>query len=85
MLAIPISLYVTTEPLERFCPALLRLLALQYAAQVGPLQDAGLSTVAFDYLGCGRSEKPNQYSAYAASELYADLQTVFSRYTEVRT
>ena len=56
---------------------------LQYAAQVEPLLDAGCATVAFDYLGCGRSEKPNKYSAYAASELYADLQEVFQRYTKV--
>lgn len=55
---------------------------MQYAAQVGPLLDAGIDAVAFDYLGCGKSEKPNQYAAYAASELYADLQAVFKRYTE---
>jgi pimeloyl-ACP methyl ester carboxylesterase len=55
---------------------------MQYAAQVGPLLDAGFDTIAFDYLGCGRSEKPNQCAAYAASELYADLQAVFKSYTE---
>ncbi|CAK0738607.1 hypothetical protein CVIRNUC_001067 [Coccomyxa viridis] len=54
----------------------------QYAAQVQPLLHAGCDTLAFDYLGCGRSEKPNQYLAYAAHELYADLQAVFDRHAQ---
>ena len=56
---------------------------MQYAAQVQPLLHAGCDTLGFDYLGCGRSEKPNQYSAYAAHELYADLQAVFDRHAQV--
>jgi hypothetical protein len=56
----------------------------QYAAQVPVLQKAGLATVAFDYLGCGRSEKPNDFAAYAAEELYQDLLAVFQRYSKVR-
>ena len=59
------------------------ILPVQYAAQIGPLHNAGFATAAYDYLGCGRSEKPNQYDAYAASELYADLQAFFKKYTEV--
>ncbi|KAK9908434.1 hypothetical protein WJX75_007779 [Coccomyxa subellipsoidea] len=54
----------------------------QYAAQVPVLQKAGLATVAFDYLGCGRSEKPNDFAAYAAEELYQDLLAVFQRYSK---
>ncbi|CAL5223892.1 g6486 [Coccomyxa viridis] len=54
----------------------------QYAAQLELLHNAGIATAAYDYLGCGRSDKPNQYSAYAASELYADLQAVFRKYSE---
>ena len=60
------------------------ILPVQYAAQIGPLHNAGFATAAYDYLGCGRGEKPNQYDAYAASELYADLQAFYRRYTEVR-
>ncbi len=59
------------------------MLPVQYVAQLEPLHKAGYATAAYDYLGCGRSEKPTQYGAYAASELYADLQAVFRKYTEV--
>jgi pimeloyl-ACP methyl ester carboxylesterase len=41
--------------------------------------------VAFDYLGCGRSEKPNVFEAYAAEELYRDLVAVFVRYSKVHS
>lgn len=56
---------------------------VQYAAQIPALQKAGLDTVAFDYLGCGRSAKPNDCGAYAAHELYADVVAVFQRYAKV--
>lgn len=54
----------------------------QYAAQIPELQKMGLATVAFDYLGCGRSEKPQDFTAYAAQELYQDLVAVFERYSK---
>lgn len=57
---------------------------LQYAAQVPELHNLGIATVAFDYLGCGRSEKPDIFTAYSAHELYQDLVAVFHRYTKVR-
>ena len=56
---------------------------LQYAAQVPVLQAAGMGVVAFDYLGCGRSQKPNSFHAYAADELYQDLRAICSKYTKV--
>lgn len=59
------------------------LLPVQYAAQVPALQTAGISTVAFDYLGCGRSEKPNDFKAYAAQEIYQDLVAVFQKFSKV--
>ncbi|BDA45129.1 Protein ABHD8 [Coccomyxa sp. Obi] len=54
----------------------------QYAAQIPELQKMGIATVAFDYLGCGRSEKPDEFTAYAAQELYKDLVAVFDRYSK---
>ncbi len=58
-------------------------MAEQYAAQVPALHKEGLDTVAFDYLGCGRSEKPDDFAAYAAEELYQDLVAVFQSYSKV--
>lgn len=60
------------------------ILLLQYAAQVPELQKAGIATVAFDYLGCGRSEKPDDFTAYAAQQLYQDLVAVFDRCSQVK-
>ncbi|CAL8469114.1 g8655 [Coccomyxa elongata] len=54
----------------------------QYAAQVPELQKMGMATVAFDYLGCGKSDKPDDFTAYAAQQLYQDLVAVFDRYSQ---
>lgn len=48
------------------------------------LQQAGLATVAYDYLGCGRSTKPNEYFAYSAQNIYQDMKAVYDRYSQVR-
>ena len=56
---------------------------MQYAAQIPAMQAAGMHVVAFDYLGCGRSQKPNSFSAYAADAIWQDLRAVFSRYSKV--
>lgn len=55
----------------------------QYAAQVPILQRAGLATVSFDYLGCGRSTKPNDFAAYSAQNIYQDMRSVYARYSQV--
>ena len=55
----------------------------QYAAQVPVLQQAGLATVNFDYLGCGRSTKPTEFSAYSAQHIYQDMKAVCARYSQV--
>jgi len=51
---------------------------------VGPLQRAGVATVAYDAYGCGSSAKPRECAAYAPGELYADLEAVYERYGKAR-
>ena len=48
------------------------------------LQQAGIATVAFDYLGCGRSKRPNEFTAYSATNIYQDMKAVYDRYSQVR-
>lgn len=57
---------------------------VQFRDQVGPLQDAGITTVAFDAFGCGGSPKPRDPAAYAPGELYADLEATYERFGKVR-
>ncbi|KAK9820947.1 hypothetical protein WJX81_001377 [Elliptochloris bilobata] len=52
----------------------------QFREQVGPLQAAGVATVAYDFLGCGSSAKPRDATAYAPGELFADLEAVHDQY-----
>ncbi len=51
---------------------------------MGPLQRAGVATVAYDAYGCGSSAKPRECAAYAPGELYADLEAVYERYGKAR-
>lgn len=57
---------------------------MQFRDQVGPLHDAGITTVAFDAFGCGSSPKPREPAAYAPGELYADLEATYERFGKVR-
>jgi pimeloyl-ACP methyl ester carboxylesterase len=38
--------------------------------------------VAFDALGCGHSEKPRDYAAYATDELFTDLRIMFMKFKQ---
>lgn len=50
---------------------------MQWAAQIDFLNQKGVSTLAFDALGCGKSAKPQSWSAYNPVELYADAKAIF--------
>ena len=53
---------------------------LQWRAQIENMAARGVSVVAFDFYGCGRSAKPQEWSCYAMDELYLDLVEVARRY-----
>lgn len=51
----------------------------QYSAQVARLVARGdASVLAWDWLGCGRSEKPREWSAYSPHELRADVEAALA-------
>ena len=52
----------------------------QWAAQADFFEEQGFGVVLYDWLGCGQSEKPRDWYAYAADELYADLKAVVTKY-----
>ena len=60
------------------------------AEQFDPLLDritaaAPWSAVAFDWLGHGKSERPDGWDYYAADELYADVERVFQQHRTAGT
>ena len=53
---------------------------LQYAELIEHFSSEGHEVVAFDWFGCGRSPKPNQWYAYSYEALRADLAEVVASY-----
>ena len=53
---------------------------LQWLAQIEHAAAAGMTVVAYDFLGCGRSAKPHDWSCYSMDELYQDLVAIARRY-----
>jgi pimeloyl-ACP methyl ester carboxylesterase len=53
---------------------------LQYRPLIEHFSSHGHEVVAFDWLGCGRSEKPRDWYAYDFAELQADLAAVLAKY-----
>ncbi|XXQ30736.1 Serine aminopeptidase, S33 [Plasmodiophora brassicae] len=54
--------------------------ALQWASQIRQVHAAGYPTVAYDWFGCGRSDKPDAPDAYAPDALYGDLVALLRLY-----
>eukprot|EP00747_Dinoflagellata_sp_TGD_P192392 gnl/TRDRNA2_/TRDRNA2_57169_c0_seq1.p1 gnl/TRDRNA2_/TRDRNA2_57169_c0~~gnl/TRDRNA2_/TRDRNA2_57169_c0_seq1.p1 ORF type:complete len:331 (+),score=43.19 gnl/TRDRNA2_/TRDRNA2_57169_c0_seq1:49-1041(+) len=53
----------------------------QYVPLAAALSERrGYGIVAWDWLGCGRSSKPDNWSAYHPDELYADMAAVWQKY-----
>ena len=53
---------------------------LQYEPMISAFAKAGHEVIAYDFLGCGRSPKPDDWYAYALDELRADLAAVVALY-----
>jgi len=53
---------------------------LQFEEMISHFAAAGHGVVAFDYVGCGRSPKPQDWHAYAFDALRADLAAVVAKY-----
>lgn len=53
---------------------------LQYQAMIEHFAAAGHEVVAYDFLGCGRSPKPDDWYAYSSDELRDDLAAVVARF-----
>ena len=53
---------------------------LQYEPLIARFASSGHEVIAYDYLGCGRSPKPNAWYAYAFEELYLDLNAIIERF-----
>ena len=56
---------------------------VQWREQIENMAATGVSVVAYDFYGCGRSAKPQEWSCYAMDELYQDLVEVARRYGAV--
>ena len=53
--------------------------ALNMGLKDAPSSSSGFGVVAYDWLGCGRSPKPQDWDAYAWSALYRDLEAIYER------
>ena len=53
---------------------------LQWSAQIEHFGSRGWTVVAYDYLGCGRSPKPEVWDEYATSALLDELKGVLAKY-----
>ena len=49
------------------------------------LKGAGVAVLTFDALGCGQSEKPQDWYDYQPEQLYQDLVALFDQKIQVRS
>ncbi|KAJ1467225.1 Alpha/Beta hydrolase protein [Baffinella frigidus] len=49
----------------------------QYFPAISAINAAGYGCIAYDWLGCGNSDKPEAWGAYAFKELERDLEAVW--------
>ena len=73
----------TSRPLVFFVHGSMATL-LQWSAQIDAVEAAGYDAVAFDWIGCGRSPKPEGWEHYTPDALYADLAAIFDAHARGR-
>lgn len=54
----------------------------QYLPLAAALKKAGHGFLCYDWLGCGGSEKPDDWKAYAFHELYLDLKAIYDMWPQ---
>ena len=47
--------------------------------QIVEFSKLGYGIVAWDWLGCGKSDKPDSWAAYSCAELFEDVKAVYKR------
>lgn len=52
----------------------------QYEHQIVEFSQLGYGIVAWDWLGCGASDKPDSWEAYSCAELFEDVKAVYKKY-----